>query len=131
MLDVPEQGLLPMMELVLKGGTDSTETCVKTYGLVDSGSTVSLLPTDLCEKLSLPVFPCREGTTLKILGEITVVSHGVTSAAVEFGVSTIQVNFQVVQTLPAPIQFSWEQILLMQSNWCWILVKGASAPALG
>lgn len=48
MLDVPEQGLLPMMELVLKGGTDSTETCVKTYGLVDSGSTVSLLPTDLC-----------------------------------------------------------------------------------
>ncbi|XP_041470090.1 uncharacterized protein LOC121419696 [Lytechinus variegatus] len=97
--DVPKKGL-PMMELVLRG---ETEAHVKTYGLVDSGSTVSLLPSDLCDKLSLPVTPCSEGTTLKILGEMTVTPHGVTSAEVEFGVSTLQVKFQVVKTLPAPV----------------------------
>lgn len=97
--DVPKQGL-PMMELTLKGGK---ETCIRTYGLLDSGSTVSLLPTDLREKLSLTVTPCSEGTTLKILGETTVVPCGMTCAEVEFGVSTMQVNFQVVQALPAPV----------------------------
>lgn len=97
---IPVKQGLPMLEVTLKG---EVGVSMRTHGLLDTGSTVSLVSMDLCKELSLPVTPCNQGEILKMVDGTPMVPKGRTSVEVEVGSSVACIQFQVVPFLPAPV----------------------------